>query len=180
MRGALKKSDKDYSVAMISKRTFKKINHKDLHRLSTIALEDRQDLFARYPRWRKLYSKRILCIALCQGAALHYIDGKNGVKDFDVWTFYAEHPSGIPFPYRRRVRRDFGKSKFGRHPDDRQYEGRCVDLIGRSIKCSPKVNPIKALHEYLLNPKTRSAKELAKKAVVILAPNELLGKVVWP
>jgi hypothetical protein len=31
----------------------------------------------------------LVCVALCQGAALHFVDGENGVKDFDVWTFYA-------------------------------------------------------------------------------------------
>ena len=28
---------------------------------------------------------------LCQGAALHYVNGRNGVKDFDVWSIYAHY-----------------------------------------------------------------------------------------
>jgi len=36
---------------------------------------------------------------LCQGAALHYVNGKNGVKDFGVWSFYAQHDDW-PFPPR--------------------------------------------------------------------------------
>jgi hypothetical protein len=32
----------------------------------------------------RLYADRLFAVALCQGAALHYIDGKNGVKDLDV------------------------------------------------------------------------------------------------
>lgn len=47
------------------------------------------DLFARHPHGAGRYAGRLLCRALCQGAALHYLDGKNGVKDFDVWSFYA-------------------------------------------------------------------------------------------
>jgi hypothetical protein len=43
-----------------------------------------------------VYDKRVIAVALCQGAALHYVDGKTGVKDFDVFTFYAAHPEG-PF-----------------------------------------------------------------------------------
>ena len=36
---------------------------------------------------------------LCQGAALHYVNGRNGVKDFDVWSFYAQY-NDWPFPAR--------------------------------------------------------------------------------
>ena len=139
----------------------------------------RIDFFARYPIWEKLYSNRIICVALCQGAALHYIDGKNGVKDFDVWTFFSEHPSGRPFPYRRMGHLDFGESKFGRHPDDLKFKGRCVDLIGRSIKAPVNTDPVKTLHEYLKKGNTKTSRELSKKAVVILEPESLFGKVIW-
>ena len=81
----------------ISKRSYKRITVADLRRLVKIAHEDREDFFGKHPRWRKLYSDRVICIALCQGAALQYLYGKTGVKDFDVWTFYSEHPSA-PFP----------------------------------------------------------------------------------
>jgi hypothetical protein len=40
-------------------------------------------------------------------AALHHLDGSNGVKDFDVWSFYAALGEG-PFPYRWRGTADFG------------------------------------------------------------------------
>ena len=119
-------------------------------------------------------------IALCQGAALHYLYGKAGVKDFDVWTFYSEHPSA-PFPYRRVGGRDFGSPKFGRHPSNAdRFIGRGVDLIGRSLKCSLKSDPEKIVREYLANPRTKSAKALSKKAVVLLYPKNLLGKSIWP
>ena len=80
-----------------SERSFVKIETCDLERLALLSKEDREKFFSSYPRWQRLYADRILCIALCQGAALHYIDEKNGVKDFDVWTFYAAHPDA-PFP----------------------------------------------------------------------------------
>jgi hypothetical protein len=44
--------------------------------LSVIAAEDRESRFARRPRWA-VYRDRILCVALCQGAALHYVDGRS-------------------------------------------------------------------------------------------------------
>ena len=119
-------------------------------------------------------------ILLAQGAALHYLDGKNGVKDFDVWTFYSEHPKG-PFPYRRMGHKDFGISKFGRHPSDvEKFEGRCVDLLGRSLKIPKYADPVKVIVSYLQNPTTDSAKELRKKAVVVLYPESLFGRVIWP
>ncbi len=165
---------------MISERSYARITRGDLKRLLRIAQEDHEDFFSRHPKWKKLYAERIIGVALCQGGALHYIDGRNGVKDFDVWTFYAEHPSA-PYPYRRQGHADFGKSKFGCHPDDAdRFEGRCVDLIGRSIGCPPRVDPTEAIQTYLSGAMTKTAKELSKKAVVMLAPDKLFGRVIWP
>jgi hypothetical protein len=80
--------------------------------LAQLARLDREDLFARKPRYRAL-GERLICVALCQGAALHYVDGKNGVKDFDVWTFYAAHLDNPDYPWRRRKAVDFCDPKFG-------------------------------------------------------------------
>ena len=74
---------------------------------------------------------------------------------------------------------DFGKSKFGRYPDDLKFKGRCVDLIGRSINAPLNADPIKTLHEYLQKGITKTSRELSKKAVVILEPESLFGKVIW-
>ncbi len=51
-------------------------------RLAALAAE--AELFERNPRGSGRYAGRLLGRALCQGAALHYVNGKNGVKDFDV------------------------------------------------------------------------------------------------
>jgi len=49
--------------------------------------------------WLKLYDIRNpLCIALCQGAAMHFHDKKNGIKDFDIWFFYPFAYSGARLP----------------------------------------------------------------------------------
>ena len=161
---------------MISERSFEKIDINDLNRLANIAYKDRVDFFLRYPNWAVLYAQKILCVALCQGAALHFIDGKNGIKDFDVWTFYVE--SKKPFPYRRLRSYDFGMPKFGKTPGFEYFIGRKVDLIGRSIPIKSD-NPIKNLIEYLSHPRTKSARELSKKGIVILEPTKYIGKIVW-
>ena len=164
---------------IIKTRSLEKITTSDLQRLANIARIDREDLFRRKPELGKLYAKRLICVALCQGAALHYINGKNGVKDFDVWTFFREH-SKRPFPYRRNVPYDFGYPKFGVSLDRPDFIGRRVDLIGRSIPCEEGQDPIKVVQNYLLSSSNKSPRLIAKKAVIILEPVELLGKVAWP
>jgi hypothetical protein len=151
----------------------------DLARLASIASDDREARFARRPRWRP-YADRVLCVALCQGAAQHYVDGRNGVKDFDVYTFYAEHPTG-PFPYRWMTHADFGRSRFGRYPGDPDsFRGRRVDLIGRSLEVPPSADPVEALRRYLTAGRTETARKLARKAVVVLEPDDLRGEIIWP
>lgn len=150
-----------------------------LTRLADLASTDREDRFTRRPRWA-VYRDRVLMVALCQGAALHYLDGRNGVKDLDVWTFYASHPEG-PFPYRWPLPHcDFGPSELGGHPDDHGFIGRRVDLIGRSLDVRTDADPVRAVRSYLRAGRTTSARLLAGKAVVAVDPPELRGTTVWP
>ena len=100
-------------------RSLARIDGSDLLRLAALAAEAEAGLFARHPSGAGRYAGRLLCRALCQGAALHYLDGRNGVKDFDVWSFYAALAEG-PFPYRWRGTADYGPSKFGRWTGDRR------------------------------------------------------------
>ena len=55
-----------------------------------------------------------------------------------------------------------------------------MDLHGRSIDVAPGDDPVEALQRYLKAGATRSARELAQKAVVLIAPDTLLGVEVWP
>ncbi len=132
----------------------------------------------------------MICVALCQGAGLHHVDVKkykltsrNGVKDFDVWSFFAPIP-GQRFPAdRRHTRVDFGPSKFGRwsgeSPRFRHFEGRSVDLFMRSLKAPPSTDPVKVLRAWLEESRTGSQKALAAKGVVIIHPVRLRGKIAW-
>jgi hypothetical protein len=160
-------------------RSYERIARGDLIRLARIARLDRVDLFARKPRYRAL-EKRLICVALCQGAALHFVDGKNGVKDFDVWTFYAAHPDHPDYPWRRRKAVDFGDPKFGGSPDKPDFTGRHVDLLGRSLLVTEDADPALALREYLSEGRTETARRLAEKAIVLLEPSERLGDAIWP
>lgn len=151
-------------------RSYERITPRDLDRLAEISRLDREDFFTRKPRYRVL-EEGLVCVALCQGAALHFIDGENGVKDFDVWTFYAARPDHPAFPWRRRASRDFG---------DPRFVGRYVDLLGRSIEVGDERDPAEALRGYLSGGSTASARALARKAAVLLEPPDRRGTVVWP
>src|SRR4029077_16662818 len=107
--------------------------------------------------WR--YARALLCISWME----------NGIKDFDVWTFFAHSPSHR-FPPRRPVMNaDFGPSKFGRHSGDDGLAGRRVDFIVRGIDCRPGADPVEVLRRYLTERRSKSARCLSKKAVVILS-----------
>lgn len=163
----------------IAERSFERIGTSDLVRLAELARADREDRFKRRPRWRQ-YEERLICVALCQGAALHFLDGTTGVKDFDVWSFFTEIP-GSPFPPRWRTTADFGLSRLGRReaePDGR-YTGRRIDLYGRSVQLENPVPAQEAIAGYLAAGRTESARMLATKAVVLLDPEPLRGVVVW-
>lgn len=161
-----------------SHRSFARIEEDDLLRLATLAAEVEAGLFQRTPHGAGRYAGRLLCRALCQGAALHYLDGKNGVKGFDVWSFYAARDDG-EFPVRWRKAVDFGPSKFGRYPNDPpHYTGRRVDCLGRSLPAPRDADPVAAVRDYLSAARTDSAQKLAEKAVILLTPDNAAGKVI--
>jgi hypothetical protein len=160
-------------------RSYLQITLGDLARLAALARGDRVDFFKRKPETGRLYANRLLAVALCQGAALHYLNGKNGIKDFDVWSFYDQHPRR-EYPPRRVAKMDFGDPKFETSDDSPQFVGRRVDLIGRSIRGADRAEPVETLRRYLRAGTTASARALAQKAVVLIEPTRLCGAIVWP
>ena len=163
----------------MTERSYVPLSTADLQRLGVIARQDRESLFLRKPELGRLYADRIFAVALCQGAAMHYLDRKNGIKDLDVWTFYRSDDKR-PFPYRRRGVADFGDSKFGKTDGSREFIGRRVDLLGRSIFAGDYPDPVAVLRGYLAGGKTESARLLAQKAAILIEPEPLLGTIVWP
>lgn len=166
-------------MAGTTERSFERITRADLRRLGEIAAADRESLFRRRPETGRLYRDRLLGVALCQGAALHFVNGTNGVKDFDVWSFYVQHPER-PFPYRRNGTADFGHPKFGASPGCEHFVGRRVDLLGRSLRLLGAPEPVSAIRSWLAEARTDSAMYLAQKAVVMIEPSHLIATVVWP
>lgn len=154
------------------------ITKPDLKKLLELASQDMEEFFVRNPKYKKDYEGKESLIALCQGGALHYIDKKNGVKDFDVWFFYPKKE--LQLPYRRRGVVDFGKSKFGKHPKVIKYEGRTIDVLMRSDSNFNRTSPEKGIEKYLDAQTTNTAKKLSQKAVIGLYPESVFGKVLWP
>ena len=159
-------------------KSVEKITQLDLKKLYSLASADIERFFERNSKYKKLYHGKEALVALCQGAALHYIDNKNGVKDFDVWFFYPKNE--LSLPYRRRGEVDFGPSKFGRHPKKTQYTGRTIDVLMRSEASFDNGSAEQGIVNYLSRSKTKTAKLLAQKAVVGLYAENVFGKVLWP
>jgi hypothetical protein len=161
------------------KRSYAPLTDQDLRRLGKIAAEDRNSFFSRRSETGRLYAGRLAAVALCQGAALHRLNGRNGIKDFDVWSFYREHPRR-PYPYRRNGTADFGDPKFGTSPGWKHFIGRRVDLLGRSLALNPKADIANELQRYLVKGETSTARHLAEKAMILIEPASRLGEVIWP
>jgi len=167
-------------------RSYEPIDNQTLGRLGVLARADRTRFLASRPDYRG----RLVCVALCQGAGQHFVDlargrkGPNGIKDFDVWSFFAKIP-GEKFPaYKRHVHVDFGPSTFGRwrdeRPEFRHFTGRRVDLFLRDLDASVRADPVQALCRWLDEDRTGSQRALASKGVVLIDPKRLRGTIVWP
>jgi len=81
--------------------------------------------------------------------------------------------------YRRTGLVDFGKSKFGKHPNKPLFDGRGVDVLMRSTQFFNRGSPESCIENYLSGCKTKTAKLLAQKAVIGLYPENVFGEVLW-
>lgn len=154
-------------------RIYEILNITDLRELRDLAVEERALFFERNPHLIK-YREKLIAVCLCQGAALHYVNQKNGVKDFDIWYFYKDL-AALRYPYRALRHTFINLPKFGTKP---------VDLLGRTIDSSiVKValgEPSVCIQEYLQARRTTTARKLSEKAVIGLYPDHILGKTIWP
>lgn len=140
---------------------------RDLGRLRDLAVEEHASFFKRNPHLRAEYRGALVAICLCQGAALHYLNPRSRLEDFDIWHFYWESQRQ-PFPYRAHAR---GK-----------YQGKRVDFLKRAIPGELRrvpPDPGQAILEYLKRQDTTTKRKLVEKAVIGLFPHTLFGKVLW-
>ena len=162
-----------------SDRSLARIEIAGLLRLAALAADAEAELFRPNPDGSGRYAGRLLGRALCQGllALRERAERRQGLRRLVLSAQYDDWP----FPARWRGTRDFGPSKFGRYPRDApRYSGRRVDLLGRSLRVEPGADPADAIRRYLAGRRTRSAKELAARAVVLIDPEGRVGEIVWP
>lgn len=151
-------------------RIYTKLDLNDLKALQKLALEEHEEFFKRNRHLKDAYYDSLVGIALCQGAASHYINSSVGIKDFDIWHFYAENKD-IGFPYRAHKSIENG------------YKNRSIDFLKRAINqklCENySNNPKQSIMEYLFERNTITKRILLKKAIIGLFPKEIFGEVMW-
>lgn len=182
------------STTVRSARAQVTLTKRHLTRLSKIAAADHEDFYARRPAYRG----RLIAVALAQGAALHYLDRRNGVKDLDVWTFFALPAGEDRFPEDKRTKHvDFGPSDLGRQRYDlskapsthqralwarwgKEHQGRRVDLMMRGLSCDVDDDPAMAIRTWLQNGKPKSSPSMLRlKAVILIDPPDRRAEIVW-
>jgi hypothetical protein len=178
----ISETDSEMVEWKIKGRSYELINRSDLEILLSIARTDFNDFCERYSKYKPL-KDHIIAICLCQGGALHYIDETTGIRDFDVYIFF-DNETSITYPVRRRSVKDFGTDKFGTtypganiknfHPE---FIGRNIDLMARNIDKTGDY--IESIQNYLKNQNSPTAYYLSQKAVVVLYPEEDIGKILW-
>jgi hypothetical protein len=171
----------------VAERSRAKLTDSDLERLLEFERAERDRLYRTSPIWAA-HRDRLLCICLGQGSARHLIDGRTGIKDFDVWTFFARRDDldarRVASAFRAGRHRDWGRSRFGSRTDAEfkrrfpRFEGRNVDLFATAIAATPGQDPAAAVQAWLSDAGGRKAKLLAEKAFVMLEPRRL--EIVWP
>lgn len=146
-----------------------KITKEHLTWLAKRAEIEHNDFLERKPHLRA-YKNSLVGIVLCQGAALHYIDGKNGIKDFDIWFFYQKDEK-VNLSIRRPA------------TDKNGYNGIRIDFMKRAIPASTckrfSNQPDQCILNYLLEHNTLTKRLLLEKPGIGLYPKKIFAKIIW-
>lgn len=101
---------------------------------------------------------------------------KSGIKDIDVWFFFRPDKN-VPIPHKRNMCKTIklelpGIGLF------------IIDFLKKMVKDETILkadndNSASIILSYLNNEKTSTAREIRRKSVVMLYPDDLLGKPIW-
>ena len=190
-------------------RVYTRLTRNDLIQMRDFALEelDRFLYSAGSPLGKfQKYSKRLIAICLCQGAAQHYLQNLSshsyhkivciedaairqkgyrldrqgnvlaGIKDIDIWFFFYEHPK-LPIPHVKNCKKSTHKSFY-------KLGNRTIDFMKKTIAKKVVASAISnhsadIIRAYLQNVNTQTSDCLARASIVGLYPNILLGRPIW-
>jgi hypothetical protein len=148
-----------------------------LAHLATFVTRAHQEMTERRPE----LGDTLVAGVLAQGAAAHRLDPSAGVgvKDLDVWLFYARRDGVRPVnPRALAAVYDFGASALGRHPEDpARFAGRRVDVLTRTIDADG-MDPADAVRTWLAG-RNPSPQRLRERPVILLWPVARCCEVVW-
>lgn len=155
-------------------RTYDKITESDLKEMKQCGLDELERFLILVGNGKySIYKDRLIAICLCQGAALHFIDGKNGIKDIDIWMFFREDAE-IKIPAIRNCM----KSKY---LNFQRIGEKKVDFLKKMIPSKHwDKSEIITIQHYLSNNNNSTPNFLKHKPVVVLYPDEYFGKTIWP
>jgi hypothetical protein len=182
-----------------SERSHAHLTDDHLARLADLAAIDDRDFRQRHPDW----ATELLACCLVQGGARHYVYGDRGIKDLDIYLFYAlpagRNPAHFPWNRGGATRtRDLGSSQLGRQlytDADRAnpkiakkiahwetFMGRRIDIMSRCITPHPD-SPRAAVVQWLergrrhMSAPGRTDWNLSMAPVVCLHP--VRGEIWW-
>lgn len=156
----------------MSKRTrlYDRLTKNDLEQLAARALAEQKDFFRRNACLQNAYGNSLIGIALCQGAASHYLNPKVGINDFDIWFFYRES---------KKTRFNCRRVKSIKNG----YKGIKIDFLKKAIPevlCGESVkNPDRCILKYLQSRHTTTSRFLLQKAIIGLYPRKMFNKIIW-
>jgi hypothetical protein len=118
----------------------------------------------------------LVSVALIQTETVlpkHLVDAVNGVRDVDIWLFFAEHDT-IKIPHRGNARKEIQANleKLGPKRIDFMKE-----MI--SLRFVVKDDAQKSIQNYLSLAATSTSAELLMKPLIGLSPRAVFGKVLW-
>lgn len=160
-------------------RTYIGITPEDLEEIKQYALEELNRFLHECgsPAGKyKVYKGKLVAICLCQGVAAHFVDGKTGINDVDVWFFFQENED-VKIPNIKNMR--YSKElKFERLGEKR------IDFLKKAIRrnifeVSKSSEPTDVLNAFLRSANTASSRELAKKPVIGLYPTSIFASIIW-
>lgn len=158
----------------MEERSYLPITVQHLKHLCDIAIKDQKDFFRLNPKYRHYENER-KAILLIQGAALHFINGKEGIKDFDVLVVYNKLHNPIRLYAKRKKAYNSNMPEFGRFPKDKpKYVTRRVDILMREIEISSEEKLSDTLQNFI-----KHHKYWGEKAAIGIWPDNILEEIIY-